>query len=292
MSEIAFEKRIIAYLDILGFKKIIHDSISDMTKFDNIHCILNFLKTWERPDEWGLSLIEIEEDAKKNNIEYFDIREISNCTCFSDTIVISVNVEDKDINSIFSTLISNLSTIGLKLLLDGVLIRGGITLGELIHKDNGVIVGPALIDAYELEDNCAKYPRIILSDKIIKELNYPLDHKNNRYPYHQYLKRFDDGCVGFHQMIYYQVLQSWVDLDEEEMKRDLRNIKKQIITGLDNSFENPSVYEKYIFLKDQYEKLCILGEGLKEKFYELNEDISKHNIHFGATESFYSNRNK
>ncbi|MEH6309063.1 hypothetical protein RYH73_25655 [Olivibacter sp. CPCC 100613] len=98
------------------------------------------------------------------------------------------------------------------LLEKGVLIRGDITLGNIIQKENGIVFGQGLIHAYILETKNAKYPRLVLSNKLIKSLNYPIETKKDRYPYHPYIERFDDGCVGFHQMIHYQVLQSWTEM--------------------------------------------------------------------------------
>jgi hypothetical protein len=173
------------------------------------------------------------------------------------------------------------------LISEGVFIRGGITIGELIHQDSGIIMGPALIDAYELEKNCAIYPRIVLSDKLINKLTYPIKQKKDRYPYHQYISRFEDGCVGFHQMTYFQVLQSWTKIEKEHLKNALSNIKHQIIVGLDSSFERSDIYGKYRWLKNQYDKLIILEEGVKDQFYELNENISGQNIHYSYTDDYY-----
>ena len=290
MLNLTYENRIVAFLDILGFKKIIHESESDHSKLEKIYTSLEFLKTWEKPKEWNLDLIEIEENAQKKGIKAFDIKMNSSCTCFSDSIVVSIKVEGKEINEAFSTLITNLSLIGVKLISEGILLRGGITIGNLIHHDNGIIMGQALIDAYELENKYSKYPRIILSDKLIEKLNYPLIRKSDRYPYHQYIDRFEDGCVGFHQMIYFQVLQSWRNLEESEIKKELKKIKQQIIAGLDSSFETPSVYYKYLWLKNQYINLIILTDGLKEKFRDLNEGIAGHNIHYSYTDNFYNKK--
>ncbi len=142
-----------------------------------------------------------------------------------------------------STLVSNLSYIGAVLLEKGILFRGGMTIGNIIHNDNGTVFGQDLIDAYQLESKSAKYPRIILSDKLISELNFPIDAKRNRYPYHQYIDRFDDGCVGFHQMIYFQVMENWTEMTQEKLTSSLSKIRKVIINGLDASFENPEIFE-------------------------------------------------
>jgi hypothetical protein len=299
-DEIKYERRIVAFIDILGFKEIVKQSEQDTSKIEFLYSILDFLKGWETSDKWDLKFVEIEEDAQKKGVDNFDIRGKTNTTSFSDSIVVSVKV-DKNINEMTSTLIVNLSYIGALLIEKGILFRGGLTIGSIIHNDNGTVFGQALIEAYQLESKNAKYPRIVLSDKLIRELNYPIETKRNRYPYHQYIERFSDGCVGFHQMIYYQVIESWTEMTSEKMISSLANVRKTIIDGLDNSFENPDVFEKYKWIKEQYNKLIILSdfnfndksdENIKMKIRELNDGISGQNIHFSYTDNFYNQRRK
>jgi hypothetical protein len=158
----------------------------------------------------------------------------------------------------------------------------------LIHLDNGIILGQALIDAYQLETNSAKYPRILMSNQLIQKLNYPISSKRDRYPYHQYVFRFEDGCVGFHQMIYFQVLQNSNFLDSTKLKDELAKVRKTILDGLDSNFEQSDVHLKYQWLKQEYDKLIIF-ESEKKKIYELNEGISGNNIHYNYTNNLYDN---
>jgi len=65
------------------------------------------------------------------------------------------------INECFSTLVANLSFVGAGLISKGVLFRGGITTGKLIHTEEGILFGQGLIDAYKLETNAARFPRIL-----------------------------------------------------------------------------------------------------------------------------------
>ncbi len=291
-GNLKYDKRLVAFVDILGFKEIVKQSEKDSTKIELIYSVLKYLKNWETPENWDLKFVEIEEDAQKKGIRNFEIRGKTNCTAFSDSIVISVRVDD-NINEMASTLIVNLAYIGAVLLEKGILIRGAITIGDLIQEDNGTVFGQGLIDSYQLESNYSKYPRIILSDKLVSKLNYPIETKRNRYPYHQYVDRFIDGCVGFHQMIYYQVMESWSEMTKEKLIESLAKIRKVIIDGLDVSFERVEVFEKYKWLKEQYNNLIILndfdfdsktGENTKIKIRELNENISGHNIHFSYTD--------
>lgn len=283
-NKLKYEKRIVAFIDILGFKEIVKQSEKDTAKIELLFSVLEYLKDWETSEKWNLKLVEIEEDAQKKGVDKFDIRGKTNSTSFSDSIVVSVKT-DNNINEMTSTLIINLAYIGSVLMEKGILIRGGITIGNIVHNEKGTVFGQGLIEAYLLETKSAIYPRIILSDKLINELNYPLEQKRNRYPYHQYIYRFEDGCVGFHQMIYYQVMDNWTEMTTKEMTLSLDNIRQIIIQGLDTSFENPEIYKKYVWLKEQYKKLIILSDydfttrqpiGIKALINELNT----HNIHF------------
>jgi hypothetical protein len=49
-------------------------------------------------------------------------------------------------------------------------IRSGVTLGPLHHRPN-VVVGKALIEAYELESNVANYSRIVVSRNLYSKLD-------------------------------------------------------------------------------------------------------------------------
>ena len=294
-QEVKYEERLVAFIDILGFKEIVKQSEKEPSKVELLYSVLNYLKNWEISKNWDLKLVEIEEDAQKRGVENFDIRGKTNSTSFSDSIVVSVKV-DNNLNEMASTLIVNLANIGAILFEQGILFRGGLTIGNIIHNENGTVFGQGLIDAYKLESSFAKYPRIILSDKLISKLNYPITTKRDRYPYHQYIDRFEDGCVGFHQMQYYQVMESWEKMTTEKLTISLDKIRKVIIKGLDDSFEKPDVFEKYNWLKKQYHKLIILDdfdfeskseENVKMKIRELNEGIAGQNIHYSYTDEFY-----
>jgi hypothetical protein len=296
--EIKYEKRLVAFIDILGFKEIVKQSEKDISKVELINSVLDYLKNLEVSEKWDLRLVEIEEDAQKRGIENFDIRNKTNVTAFSDNIVVSVRVED-NINEMTSTLITHLTYIGAVLLEKEILFRGGLTVGNLIHNNNGIVFGQGLIDAYKLESCNAKFPRVILSDNLLNELNYPIETKRNRYPYHQYLDRFDDGCVGFHQMIYYQVIENWTEMTADILIESLSKVRKVIVNGLDSSFEKPDVFEKFKWLKEHYNKLIILDdfdfetkthENIKLKIRELNEDIAGHNVHYSYTDNFYESK--
>jgi hypothetical protein len=91
-------------------------------------------------------------------------------TTFSDNVVISANKPKKSLPRFLSM------AVGLQLAttMQGFLMRGGITMGNIVH-DKRAVFGPALNRAYELESKIAKYPRVIF-DPDIPELNVNIEH--------------------------------------------------------------------------------------------------------------------
>lgn len=145
-----YKRHIIAFIDILGFgSKITAKEI----EWQNI---CNVLKTFKAS-----------ENVQK---VFFDIDSVNitpNVIAFSDNVVISVcpmELKVSDDQAFFEVLnhIHQAISCSIK---NGFLVRGAIAVGDL-YVENGVIFGPALVEAVELEKN-AKYPRVILSDECV-----------------------------------------------------------------------------------------------------------------------------
>jgi hypothetical protein len=104
---------------------------------------------------------------------------------FSDNIVVAIPCEprgDKDqyvLVAIASVIILSAS-LQEEFLKHNILLRGGMTCGEL-YIDDVLVMGPALIRAYELESETAKNPRIVLSKGLV-ELIYGFDNDDDKLP--------------------------------------------------------------------------------------------------------------
>lgn len=288
-KNIEFENRLIAFIDILGFKEIIKKADKDPNQVSWIYEVMEFIKTLEKPQGWQTNFVEIEESAQYKALEKFDIIDSVECTMFSDSILVSVKVSPEKLNEAVSTLTSNLAYVGSILIQSEIFWRGGMTFGNLIHTKNGIAIGQGLIDAYKLESSGASFPRIVLTKKLLDLLNYPVNSKPDRYPFHQYLYRHEDGLVGFHQLTYFEVVQDYVDGNNEAFINSLKRAKWAIINGLDESFESAHTFEKYDWLKDRYNGLYI-DEAVRGKIYDLNEGIAGNNISFAHTNKFYENK--
>jgi len=64
------------------------------------------------------------------------------------------------------------------LLVRGFFVRGGIALGPASHPEGIAAVGPAALDAYQMEQKAAVYPRIVVEDAVAESL-FAIDQEPN-----------------------------------------------------------------------------------------------------------------
>lgn len=164
------EKRICAFIDVLGFKnEILTSNDERRTK------IIKLIE--------DIKFDDIRQGMNSENLTFATIsRPSAEVTSFSDNIVISANIPlidpdsppnsftEKELNSIkyMEHIFIKIISVYWRALQLGLLFRGGITVGNLYHK-NGVVVGEALINSYELETNTS-YPRIEVSNEVVNIL--------------------------------------------------------------------------------------------------------------------------
>lgn len=293
-----YNNYLVAFIDILGFSSLVHNSEKNDEDFNKIKNALNEFSKLQNKSTWEENkiLMEVENDVQIKNTDKYYIEDMSRCFCFSDSIIITVKANEY-VNERTSALIAILSKIGAYLLAEGILIRGVIDLGKMYVDKNpksSIVFGPSIVEAYKLEQEQTKYPRIILSSNLINELNYPISQKNQRYPYHQYITRFEDGLVGFSQLVFLNVMYNASDvITPNDYFILYKRIKNEIINGLDKNMTNSHVFEKYNWLKNKFNDIPIFFECNREKHQILDVKLadSRGNIHFSYINSFYEKNN-
>mgnify|MGYP003980210749 CR=1 FL=1 len=149
-NSIKYEPRLVAYLDILGWSKAIENSVKDEEFLKDLGVSLQIFDAHRSQADW------MRENAGEKGWPG-DPR----VTQFSDCIVLSTSPDHYGADS----LISSIYSICFNFLQKGLLIRGGIVLGSMYHRDNSLF-GPALNDAYRMESTKADFPRIILQKEL------------------------------------------------------------------------------------------------------------------------------
>ena len=164
-----FSEYYVAYFDVLGYKEAFkksEDISAQLVK--SIESSIDLMKKIV----FAVNNISKESTKKTPEIEY---------KIFSDNILICY----KDIKDALSalSLVSFLRLIATiqRIFFEGfhLIVRGGITKGPL-YLSNDFVGGKALIDAVELE-NTAVYPRIVVADCILSELNSKIQNVFQKY---------------------------------------------------------------------------------------------------------------
>lgn len=152
--EQSYENRIVVFIDILGFSSIVRKTITTQkaeSRIEKANFVLGNL----------ISALEfIHEHFNQLKLAYEDSS--IQLSQFSDSIVISVLENSKELIIVFK----HLKLIQARLLARyNILIRGGVVKGKLIHTNN-ILLGPAMVNAYNLESKCALSPRIVIDPKV------------------------------------------------------------------------------------------------------------------------------
>jgi len=145
----------------------------------------------------------------------------------------------------------------LELAKEGLFVRGGIAIGPL-WIDDLFVFGEGLNHAYDLESTKARYPRIVLSNEIVKLARWLKDYLTGTSLewLENYLVKGWDGAVFINYLF-----------DEStrlEKESDFLEVHRAAIgAGLLDNRDSSAVYEKYLWLRTYHNYFC-KRYGMKE----------------------------
>lgn len=167
-----YEKCIVAFLDILGFKQII-----DHAEFENI---LGIFQTIITDSEAEMALHHavdetdegLDEETKAYNgalRRYNESLNVAQIHVMSDSIVVST--PDSYPESL-AVVVDICNVIQQKLfgMNSPALLRGAVAIGDFFSNGN-ILFGKGLVDAYLAQERYAVYPRVILSNELTVGVN-------------------------------------------------------------------------------------------------------------------------
>lgn len=148
-----YDKTLVSYIDVLGFK-----DIPEKRGSEEVFQVLGKMK-------WNL------ESGGRVHYRNDEIIQIYKSFNFSDLIVRATRVEaDADFGKILDWELFHLSENQLFLALEGILVRGGLSVGNLfIDPKASIVFGPAMVKSYKLESEYAVYPRIVMDRDLVWE---------------------------------------------------------------------------------------------------------------------------
>lgn len=224
MEKTRYTECYVAFLDMLGFKKLIEDSsCEEIAEIFTKHLNTSPL----RGAYLGNDIFIL-----KDTINKLKAKVMSDSICF----YIDVNVTNALLCIIMSCINFQYELYKNKI---SIFIRGAIVRGHL-YAEEDIIFGPGLTQAYLLEKNNAKYPRIILTKETLKFLNGKNRKDNIDYApiLESIIFRDDDAFYA-------------VNCIRDLVKRDwaiCENVKNRIKQMLDTTIDG-SVREKYLYLE-------------------------------------------
>lgn len=214
------KRKIVAFIDILGFKFLVKQWQSDRAIGSKID------KALRESIEW----IGGKDALQKDNKEHWQVR------FFSDSIIITVPYNELGIIN----LIKGICCFQRQMFDSGILIRGAISYGEHLEKEFATL-SPALIEAYELESEKAIYSRILISNKLLRMINTITD-SDSRKEIKEYLIT-DDKKQTFLCYLIFEEDDPWFMGEVFYI-----NHKRKILSELKNASTSFTVKEKYYWL--------------------------------------------
>jgi hypothetical protein len=229
-TPLEYEDRVVTFIDVLGFAELVKASDVDVIARAKVS-----------------KLILTDELFAKFSERFFR----GDATFFSDSFVLSVQAE----GIIF--LIREAGQLCRRLLLLGFPCRGAVTAGALYHRDR-LVVGPALVKAYQLEQSVAIYPRVILDEAAMERWREEF-RPGSAHPHLGSLVKQDrDGQYfinifdpGWSEFLHWTDFIQSTDLIPTDPTDFLNTASAQVKKGLASFGANAKVHAKYSWLDAQ-----------------------------------------
>jgi hypothetical protein len=155
-----YGEHVVAFVDILGFAQLVQLMDHDKNLIDEIFGVLSRIN---------------EEDVSWSFGDWIN-EGPANLTVASDSIFFSISFQqfaasgaNRDPGWACLAEVESVFALQRYLLKRGIMTRGGLALGSLLHHQN-VIFGPALVHAYRIESQVAFYPRVIIAPEVLERI--------------------------------------------------------------------------------------------------------------------------
>lgn len=264
-KKLLYEDRIVVFIDILGFKKIIESTIDSSGNeiLEKTHHVLHLL---------GLPETIFGEDPEMKSSKIV--------TQFSDSVVVSFNYTEE--SQVFYTLIDILH-FQLEMVSLGEIARGAVCFGKICHTRDKVF-GPGMIKAYEFETQSAIFPRIVIDEEVLKvgekyAINGHTPEIEREHLRDLAVKDFD----GHYYVDYFSAAHGELNDPDLQWPDYLMKLREIIVNGLKS--KNAGVRNKYMWMAEKYNVLIkgykdprfikSIGEELGTYFSNFYEELEE-----------------
>ena len=243
----AFTECYVAFLDILGMKALVGRSAKDTEVYRNLQTALQEAK----------NLSTFRRDQR--NIATGDTRSWSlQVQAFSDSVTLFIPTE----SGMLSWLLASMRRLHDRLIRLDVCLRGAITIGGM-HWDSNwstvradqtpqeeglgpditpVAFGPGLITAYELEQGCAVYPRVIVSGDLCDHMESLRGGRDRPFPLAESGRLSDFVRQDFDGLWHFDVLHRGIN--RRDVIRQVKEADEQGRPIVRNEFDDTSYEDR------------------------------------------------
>lgn len=244
-----YENRLICFFDLLGFSAAIKQAEREPGIAEALFKIFSEFKDGGLETALYGAIPFLDENGLKTCEEYYGnelMKQVDHsyrlvATQFSDSFVISAPVDNP---AACDLLLRAIQIVHFQFFFSiGMLMRGGITIGSVVHERGGALFGPAMIEAYELESKHAVYSRVVVSKKASKFI----DEKLGNSPL---APAFFQGFDGFKVFDLISAL-----LHSSRFRNRKIDVERQLLAVEKDIIENaPVAHPKIAYLLDRWQQ--------------------------------------
>jgi len=215
---------VVVYLDILGLTDQIRESDEPQVLFENYYSAV------------GSALEKLQWGTEGDHPMWRH-------RTFSDNIVLAVPV---------TSALSAIAEFQLSLALAGWFSRGGAAVGKF-YIDEHIVYGPAFLDAYKLENETARVPRVLLTQELAQQVKKYLKYYSDpaAAPQNEYILNDGDG-----QMFLNYLSAGWLDEAPDGSRETLASHRDLVVQRLAEYREQPHIYSKYRWVAVYHNFFC------------------------------------
>ena len=243
-EELAVKNHLICYIDVLGYQQ----KINEMGENKFLTQINGFIKSASEIAERSGPFLEL---LYEKNYDF-------NIHVFSDNIILFVNVENLanvEIENCLFHMVYTVANLQHLFLYSNLLLRGSIVKGPFYYDPNKYVFGTGLIRAYQLENNSAIYPRVIIENNLVEELM--IHSALNEVYIDNLIEDFD----GFRFVNYFNYATKGLGRKSNETGGEgilLRGGNNQhnseiVASQITSNKDNPAILQKYRWLKYHFD---------------------------------------
>lgn len=165
--KIESDVRVVAWIDILGFREeLLQAEKKGGDELQRVYRkLLRVRQAFDEPSS-SIEPLDLEQEQQAYGREVIALSDGLVITASLPRATARGHVTDYDL---LMSIISELILAQADCALDGIFVRGGISIGDFFFEDN-ILLSPALVRAYELESKKAVYPVIVIKAKDIELL--------------------------------------------------------------------------------------------------------------------------